>query len=322
MAQHQINITDEDYKKAAIKWRKELLMLPLFACQDTLKYMTGRPGIRYQEKVGSASSNAQFAPYKADRKSASTTEIKYRTLETFFGNVVEDFEPNQLISTLLGAGASFIGDGQKSAPDAKLVLSLVAKALGKNLHDVIFTAKRNASGDTTKDLFNGFTTIAEQEIADNNISMANGNLLDIKQEVSSANAVDIAKEILYALDPHLRAENCFLFCDQHFADMYNEGYLLSHSGISYNTQFDQPYVEGSGKKLTIAPLASLQGTKKFFVAPKANMLYGYDSMSDIERIQVDRFAPFILTFSAAMFFGTQFESIDKRRLMVVDMATE
>ena len=319
---HTINITDDDYKKAAIRWRKELLLLPLFSCMDTLKYMTGRPGIRYQEKVGSASSNAQFAPYKADRKSANTTKIEYRTLETFFGNVVEDFEPNQLISTLLGASASFLGDGQKSAPDAKMVLSLVAKALGNNLHDVIFTATRNASGDTTADLFNGFSTIAAKEITDGNISAAKGNLLDIKTAVTSANAVDIAKQILYAMDPHLRQGDNFLFCDQHFADMYNEGYLLSHAGISYNKEYNQPFVEGSGNRLTIVPLASLEGTKKFYVTPKANMLYGYDSMSDVERIQVDRFAPFILTFSAAMFFGTQFESIDKRRLLVVDMATE
>ena len=44
-------------------------------------------------------------------------------------------------------------------------------------------------------------------------------------------------------------------------------------------------------------------------------------MSDVERIQVDRFSPWVLTFSAAMFFGVQFRSIDKRMLKVIKLKT-
>jgi hypothetical protein len=64
----------------------------------------------------------------------------------------------------------------------------------------------------------------------------------------------------------------------------------------------------------------LAGSDTMIITTKDNMLYGYDSMGDIERLQVDRFAPFVLTLSAAMFFGTQLRSIDKRFCKVIKLA--
>lgn len=42
----KLNFTLEEYQDAARKYRKDLLMLPIIGIQDTLKFMTGRPGIR------------------------------------------------------------------------------------------------------------------------------------------------------------------------------------------------------------------------------------------------------------------------------------
>ena len=314
---HNISFSDEEYQKAAEKWRQQLL-LPMLSCKDSLRFMTGIPGIRNKEHVGTAKSNAQFGPYKADKNSSSTTEVKYRELETFFGNVCEDFEPNSVITMLLGQNASFLGEGQKTAPSAKLVIASVLKSLGESLHNVLFTAKRNAEGDTSADLFNGFITIADAEVTAENISEAKGNLLKITTGFSEADALDVAKSIERKAHPVLRATEKFLYCSPEFADAYNDAYMLTHGGIVYNKKFEQAVVEGSNNKTTLAPLTCLAGSSKFFLAPKSNMLYGYDSLSDQERIQVDRFKPFMLTLSAAMFFGVQFYSIDPRMLLMVD----
>lgn len=316
---HNISFSDEEYQKAAEKWRQQLLLLPMLSCKDSLRFMTGIPGIRNKEHVGTAKSNAQFGPYKADKNSSSTTEVKYRELETFFGNVCEDFEPNSVITMLLGQNASFLGEGQKTAPSAKLVIASVLKSLGESLHNVLFTAKRNAEGDTSADLFNGFITIADAEVTAENISEAKGNLLKITTGFSEADALDVAKSIERKAHPVLRATEKFLYCSPEFADAYNDAYMLTHGGIVYNKKFEQAVVEGSNNKTTLAPLTCLAGSSKFFLAPKSNMLYGYDSLSDQERIQVDRFKPFMLTLSAAMFFGVQFYSIDPRMLLMVDV---
>lgn len=319
---HNISFSDEEYQKAAEKWRQQLLLLPMLSCKDSLRFMTGIPGIRNKEHVGTAKSNAQFGPYKADKNSSSTTEVKYRELETFFGNVCEDFEPNSVVTMLLGQNASFLGEGQKTSPSAKLVIASVLKSLGESLHNVLFTAKRNAEGDTSADLFNGFITIADAEVTAENISEAKGNLLKITTGFSEADALDVAKSIERKAHPVLRATEKFLYCSPEFADAYNDAYMLTHGGIVYNKKFEQAVVEGSNNKTTLAPLTCLAGSSKFFLAPKSNMLYGYDSLSDQERIQVDRFKPFMLTLSAAMFFGVQFYSIDPRMLLMVDVTKQ
>lgn len=311
--------TPQEWQEAAHKYRKELLMLPLLGCNDTLQYMTGRPGIRYKESVGTIGLDAEFAPYKADRRSNIDLNLSFRTLETFFGSVVKDFEPNSALRTLLGTGTTK-GSGQASTPTAREVLGLIAKSLSYHLNAAIWSAKRNENGNTTAELFNGFDTITQTEITAGNISAEKENYVKLTDAVTTENAVDIAKDILFHLDPHLRAQPLLMYCSQGFFDKYSESYQKTHGGLVYNTQYLQNTVEGSQGRLTLVPLANKTDSKFIHIAPKNNMLYGYDTMSDVESIEVERFAPFVLTYVATMFFGVQFESLDKSRLKVVELA--
>lgn len=42
----KFTFTLQEYQEAAVKYRADLLMLPIIGIGDTLQYMTGRPGIR------------------------------------------------------------------------------------------------------------------------------------------------------------------------------------------------------------------------------------------------------------------------------------
>ena len=231
----KFQFTLKEYQEAAVKYRADLLMLPIIGIGDTLQYMTGRPGIRYKERVGNLTGDAQFAPYNPQRAVDYNLGIEFRDLETYFGTVVANFEPNSAISTLLGTGATK-GDGQMTTPTARHVLARIAKNLSEHLNDAVWNGKRNAAGDTTADLFDGFDTITEKEIAAGAIAEAEGNYMKFTDAITAANAVDIAKEILFSLDPRLRSQDLYLYCSQDFVDKYNEGYLLTHGGIPYNTQ--------------------------------------------------------------------------------------
>lgn len=189
-----LQFTPQQFADAAHKWRSDLLMLPIIGIQDTLQYMTGRPGIRYKESVGTITGDAQFAPYNATRRSNFNLNVDYRTLETFFGSVVADFEPNTAVSTLLGAVGATKGDGQAQTPTAQAVLALVAKGLSGHLNDAIWSAKRNANGLTSADLFNGFDTITDDEIAGGGLSVAKGNYAQLSQSLTAQNAVDSRKK--------------------------------------------------------------------------------------------------------------------------------
>ena len=315
----KLTFTLEEFQEAATKYRKDLLMLPIIGIQDTLKFMTSRPGIRYKENVGALSGDAQFGPYKPSRSTDFNLNVDFRTLETFMGSVVAKFEPNTAVSTLLGQIGDTKGDGQMKAPTALHVLALIAKGLSEHLNEAIWGGVRNANGDTSMDLFDGFDTITSKEITAGNISAANGNYLKIDDEITTANAVDVAKEILFSLDPRLRAQDLYMFCTQDFADKYNEAYLLTHGGINYNNKYGQDTVEGSNGRLHIVPMFNKIGSNFIHICPKANMLVGYDQMGDMGKVLVKEFEPFILSYIATMFFGVQFESIDKRRFKVVEL---
>lgn len=315
----KLTFTLQEFQEAATKWRSDLLMLPIIGIQETLKYMTARPGIRYKENVGALSGDAQFGPYKPSRSTDFNLNVDYRTLETFMGSVVAKFEPNSAVSTLLGQVGATKGDGQMKAPTALHVLALIARGLSEHLNEAIWAGKRNAAGDTTIDLFDGFDTITDKEITSGAIAAEEGNYMKLTEEITSANAVDAAKEILFSLDPRLRSQDLYMFCTQDFADKYNEGYLLSHGGINYNTQYSQTTVEGSNGRLHIIPMYNKIGSKFIHICPKSNMLIGYDQMGDVESVMVKEYEPFILSYIATMFFGCQFESIDKRKFKVVEL---
>lgn len=316
----KLEFTLKEYQDAATKWRPDLLMLPIIGCQETLQYMTARPGIRYKEQVGAISGDAQFGPYDPSRSTDFNLKVDFRTLETYFGSVVANFEPNSAISTLLGQVGATKGDGQMTTPTAYHVLALIAQGLSKHLNEAIWAGKRNASGNTTLELFDGFDTITENEIAAGAISKEEGNYLKLTDEITTANAVDIAKEILFGLDPQLRSQDLYMFCTQDFADKYNEAYLMSHAGIPYNSSYEHNTVEGSNNRLHIVPLYNKEKSKFIHICPKSNMLVGFDQMGDKENVLVEKYHPFYLSFIATMFFGVQFESIDPRRFKCIELA--
>lgn len=315
------NLSAEDFQQAAVTFRGELLRLPVIGANATLQHMTLRPGIRYKELVGSVSVDAELAPYVAGKTVESDLSLNIRELETFFGSVNADFEPNSVIQTLLGHMASQAsGDGLQNTPTAREALACVAKSVSQKLNMAIWSAKRDQKGSTTQDLFNGFDTITETEIENGAISEENGNYIKIEEEVSDVNAIDIAKQILHSMDDSLREVECNMYCSQKFADAYNEAYLLTHGGIAYNSQYGQTCVEGSNGLLKIVPLASKRNSKFIHVSPKSNMLVGVDQMSDYESVKVKEFKPDVLTMMIRMFFGCQFESVDARRLLVAETA--
>ena len=317
----KLQFSFQDFQHAAHKYRSLLLKLPIIGIEDTVKYMTQRPGIRYKESVAFSSGNAQFAPYKPARRTDFNLDLTFRTLETHFGSVVAQFEPNTAVSTLLGKGATK-GDGQMKTPTALDVLTLIASGLSENLNNAIWSGIRNANGDTTQDLFDGFDTITENEITAGTVSASNKNYKKLTSKVTTANAVDIAKDILWSLDPRLRAQDLYMFCSQEFADLYNESYLLTHGATPYNKDYNQVAVEGSNGKLKLVPLFNKADSKFIHICPKSNMLIGYDQMSDAESVMVKEYDPFILSYIATMFFGVQFESVDMRRFMAVELADE
>ena len=309
-----------DYELAARTYRRELLRIPLLSLERELSVMTLRPGVRYEEAVGASDVDVELHPYRRNERQNVNLDIVFRILKTNFGTVNADFDPNYAISTLIGHRAvQASGDALASTPQAQEVLATIPKKIGRKLKSVLFNGKYDPKGNKTADLFDGFDTITADEIAAGNIAQAKGNYIMLSSRPDAVNAVDLAKEILYAMSPELREENCVMFCSQQFYDDYVKAYKMESGGISYNESYDQLYLEGSMNRIRIMPLVGKAGSDFIHVCPASNMLVGVDQLSDKEHVRVKDYEPDTITMMMRMFWGVQFESIDPRRFIVAQI---
>ena len=309
-------ITPAALQTSAKKYRRELLTMPAQGLRRSLQHMTLRTGLRAGEVVGQLTADLQLGPYSSSRKDTSDIAIKGRELETFFGSVIKDFDPNSVVQTIYGADATK-GDALKNVPITLQVISYLAVRLGFNLQKVLWSAVRNAGGTTSAALFNGFDTITASEITAGTIAAANGNYEALAEAITSNNAVDILKSICANADEELTDE-CKMFVAPAIYRAYLEDYKATTGAAPYNTEYKKTFVEGFDG-VELVPLSNKKDSQYIHLSPKQNMLVGMNREGEEEQIQVDRFSSFELTFSASMFFGVQFESISKERLYVAKL---
>ena len=315
----KLQFTLEEYQDAARKYRKDLLMLPIIGIQDTLKFMTGRPGIRYKESVAAMSGNAQFAPYKPSRRSNFNLDLDFRTLETFFGSVVAQFEPNSAISTLLGAIGDTKGDGQMQTPTAKHVLALIAKSLSEHLNNAIWAGRRNPSGDTTLDLFDGFDTIIGKEIESEKISKTLGNLFNFDDAIDKTTAVEQLKEYYRKANKFLRGRDCFMYIPESVYWAYIDDYQARHGALPYNTDFEKHTLEGSNGKCHFVVLPNMAGSKYLKITTKPNLLLGTDINAQENRVGIEKYESWQLTFEYAAVYGAQIRTLAPEAILVGEL---
>lgn len=316
----RINFSTEDFAQSALTYRPELVRIPILSLQSALQYMTLRTGIRYEENIVALDTDVELQPYKANAIQDTDTDVIVRKLHTYFGSCNKEFEPNAVISTILGhKAAEAAADGLAQTVSAQEVLALIAKKIGRKLLNAMWSAKVRENGKTTFDLFNGFDTITDKEIADGNISQAKGNYLMLSAVPGDLNAYALTREIVDAMSDELRSEEAYLFCSHQFYQAYCRSYKLETGMAPYNDKFEQTFVEGSNGNLKLVPLAGKKDSKYLHITTKANMLVGCDQESDLENVRVKDYRPDTVTFMLRMFFGVQFESIAPERLLVAEI---
>lgn len=317
---YQINITDADLKKSAVNYRKDLLVMPVIAAEATLQHMTPRPGIAGREVLGQLSGGIELGPYDPSRVDDSGVKIEPRTLETFLGSVVKKFDLNSVAKTVYGS-LTTQGEALASTDLSMQVLYYLAMQLGQNLNKHIWDAKRNDSGTTTVDLFDGFDTITAKEITAGGIATGKGNFMQLDTAIDNSNATDILMSIYESADDNLQGVPTKMYIPFNVYRAYNKDYLASFGNVVYNQQYKKTFLEGTDNLCELVPLVGKKGSQFIHLSTKSNMVYGYGDGLDSEKIAIEKHHEFLLSFVATMFFGCQFETISKERLMVAKLAT-
>ena len=298
------------------KFRKEILAMPVVALEKTLKHMTIRKGVRGDETVGGYASGAELRPYKSDGKGATDTGAFFgRTLTTYLGDVVEEFDPYQLFSTVYGESFSSLTE-RKEADVVRDMALAMAKHVSSKLGKALFCAVRNASGNTTVSLFNGFDTIAATEVTNGNLSQAIGNYGEF-DTITAANAGDVLKAIYAAASDELKeSENLKMYVSQAVLDKYEEWCLATLGAVAYNQTYAQNVLHFN-RNVEIVPMVGLKGSSYIYFSTKDNMLVGMDQQSDAEKAKIRECDnPKALQFFMCLYWGVQFQSIKPEFLFV------
>lgn len=308
------NITDNELKQSAVKYRKDLLMMPTISAKATLDHMSLRPGVAGREVVGQLSGDIELGPYDPNRIDENGVAVTPRVLETYLGSVVKRFDVNEAGKTVYG---ELYAQGQAltNANIAKAVLVYLSAQLGKKLNQSIWGAKRVVKGTKTSELFDGFDTITAAEIAAGDLSSDKGNYMTV-DAITAANAVDTLKSIYRAASDELQGQQVKMFISRDIYNAYVDDYQATVGAVPYNTEFKKTTLEGSDGLCELVPLVSKKGSSYIHLTPKANMLVGYGAGMADENIRIEKYHEFLLSYVATMYFGVQFESISPERLMV------
>lgn len=311
--ENTINITPDELKTSFAKYRKDLIQIPSRALDEAAKYMSRRNGVRGKETVGQLDGDMQLGPYSLTRKDENGVTITGRTLETYLGSCVKPFEPNKVRESILGSNV-FQGEALKNQPITKLVGAFLFGKLGEGLFNELFTAKRNETGTKTVDLFDGFKTITDKEIKAKAVSTDKGNLKQTTK-LTNVNAVDVLEEFYDAADEKLKKENTFMFMSSYELMLYRRAYRSVYGQLNYNEKFEQLHLDGNNK-CTLVGLDNVpQGFK--IITPGSNMLIGLATEGDKCSFDVEKSldSHFLVDFVATMYFGTQYESIVKEKIL-------
>lgn len=310
---------------SSAKFRKEILAMPVAdLLNGALQHMTLHKGVAGDETVGALGSGAEVRPYKTDKNAGDSSRIVARTLTTYLGDVLEEFDPYILFTTVYGEQFS----DKTQRKDADIVRDLclaMAKSVSKKLGAALFNAVRDAvNGTTTATLFNGFGTIAAAEITAGNIAVAKGNYMTTAA-ITASNVGDVLKSIYDNASEELQeAANLKLFVPKAVKILYDDWFLAHFGAVSYNAAYGRKYLHGTDDHCEIVALSGLKNSPYIYLSTKENMLVGCDQLdaSGKETVLVrvpDN--PKVVQFFMCFFWGVQFQMIEKEYLMVAAPAS-
>lgn len=310
-----IDATNPTLLASGTKYRSVLLATPMLKISDVYgETLTRRIGVRGKEIVGRIKSSAGIRPYQTAKGATDSTGITFREIETFLGDVVEEFDPHPIAKTIYG---NAIGTLPENFDIAKAVAVAMAASVGELLVNSIFSAVRKASGTTTADLFDGFYTQIAKAITAADISADKKNLIEV-DKITSVNACDVLKSIFLKADQKLvRRGNINMYVPFDVMNAYNECYLAEHGSVSYNKEFEQSVLVGSNGRCKLVPVFDETPNAPIILTHRENMIIGCDQVSDEEKVEIRRGDnPKVVQFFMKMFFGVQIGDVTSEFLMV------
>ena len=298
------------------RFRKECMLIVMAAVEEVTRHMRVINNLKGKETEATIVPQAKFRPYHSEKVVGGTGSLTARTLETFPLEILEEFDPENLYTTIFGGTV----DVEKIDLDiVRRILTEEMNNASRGLCDLIFKGVRNASGTGALDGFDGFDTIIAKEFAAGNISLANGNFTNLG-EVNATNIGDVWKRMYRKMNEKLRgsdAKKLVLVSTPTEYDMYKNWYAQQFGAGNFPGTPEQTYLDGTANKVQILPLVGTEGMNHCFITTEENMKVGFDLLSKSTKFSVrvpDN--PHMVQMYAKIYMGVEFANINKEFLMV------
>lgn len=298
------------------RFRKECMLIVMAAVEEVTKHMRVINGLKGKETEATIVPQAKFRPYHSEKVVGGTGSLTARTLETFPLEILEEFDPENLYTTIFGTPV----DVEKINLDiVRRILTEEMNNASRGLCDLIFKGVRNATGTDALDGFNGFDTIIANEIAAGNIGLSAGNFTNLG-EVNATNIGDLWKRMYRKMDENLRGgatKKLVLVCSFTEYDMYKNWYAAQFGMGNFAGTPEQTYLDGTANKVQIVPMPGMDGVGHCFITVQENMKVGFDVLSNATKFNVripDN--PNVVQMHAKIYMGVDFANIGKDFLMV------
>lgn len=295
--------------EAGTKYRRELLAAPLVEIAELLPWFNLKTSIQGKIVGGWLNTAAELRPYRTAKDASGGLTVTPEEMENYLGDVVKEFDPHEVLGTLYTELTSL---GVTNMAIAKRIALEVARKVGEKLYDNLFVAVRNASGNNTVDLFDGFETLLAKGIVAGSLSEAKGNYMDLSgKPISEANAGDVLKKAWREIDRILKKQRVNLLVPEPVVDAYEDWYQNEYGTQPWNTGIEQKFLVGSRDRCKLVPLNPMSGNYIVF-SVKENMNILVDQMSDSETVRIRECDnPKLVQFFMKAYFGTGFETLQK-----------
>lgn len=191
----------------------------------------------------------------------------------------------------------------------------------QDLHNAIFVAKYDADPEkkSIEDSFHGWGTILMEEKTAGNLSVDKKNIF-ATGAITRANAGDVLLQMWRNMPKTFREKQSIIWLSHEVGDLYDDWLKDETTQLDTTDQAGAQYLKGTKRLCKLKRTAAFpEGSQLVILTTRANMVYGFDKMSDLKSMKpFPSGNPYVFTATMKYVWGTQFVSINPKELCIND----
>jgi hypothetical protein len=305
---------------AVVKHKDVLKALDMLDVQDVLKDCTPMPGVTDSLTLGKVEGGTISSKYSGvfigDK---NLGKIVPRKLMVY--PVVAEMadEPERYRRAFIADVAGGLWD--KKHPFEVWIIQHGINLASQDLHDAIFVAAYDTDPGKTKieDSFDGWGSILMAEKTNGKISASIGNLF-ATGALTRVSIGDKLLEMYRKMPKTFRKKQAIMWISEDIGDMYDDWLKDETIQLPGTDESGHQYLKGTNKKCRIKRTNAFpEGSQFVLLTTRANMVYGFDKMSNLTAMKpFNSGNPYLFTAAMKYIWGTQFISIHPSELMIND----